>query len=873
MRASVRFRFHDSPLLELLSSVRRWSTLPRPILFALAAILAVMAILYSGLWMYYFRHQQPPVEFGFDNLYNQAARTMDVTGVYKGSPAEQAGLRAGDRILAVNGRTLETVAPFDDVWGSARPGDPVNLTVVHPGATAPVIIHGNFRLSTHQAHETIGHASALQVIGLFPILFLIVGLPVLFFRIDDPDAWLLALMFAGFTAAPDFPQSFGISAALLIFCFTYRAVFVSLLGSLFYLFFAVFPSRSALDRAAPWLKWAGLFVGGLLAFGGIQTGVPAPRVPVFIGAIIGKSAATIAGLSFVYGFIALGLISLVIGAIRSPDQETRRKTRVMFWGTVLGVLPIAVERAVLDFSGRQSPLWLDAAMVALIFIFPLSFAYAVVKHSVLEIPVLLKRSARYVFVRRGFAVLLVLLAVGANVLLTYAFSHFLRANTQLAMSLGVGFGISLAIVFAPVVRRSTERIDRAFFRSAYDARVILQDLAEKTRTVTGRHELAALLVGHVEGALHPKTLACFLEGEDGVLRAEAGVAAPALSTLRADWPLPAELVLRGKTWDLLSDPPGARNVEPLAALAPECLVPFIARDGHLLGLLALGQRLSEEPYSGEDKHLLDSVANQSAVALENIGLAEKMAERMDVERRSAQEMEIARQVQARLFPQKFPPLATLEYAGKCIQTRQVGGDYYDFLGLGAGQLGLVLADIAGKGISGALLMANLQANLRSQYATALDDLPGLLESVNRLFFENTTEEAYATFFLAAYDDASRRVRYANCGHLPALLLRADGNIERLSSTSTVLGLFQDWTCRVEETHLDPGDVLVLYTDGVTEASNAAGEDFGFDRLVDVLRPLGARPVSEMMDAVIAAVLTFSGGVQADDITLVVARCR
>ena len=162
------------------------------------------------------------------------------------------------------------------------------------------------------------------------------------------------------------------------------------------------------------------------------------------------------------------------------------------------------------------------------------------------------------------------------------------------------------------------------------------------------------------------------------------------------------------------------------------------------------------------------------MALENIALAEKMAERLEAERHAAQEMDIARQVQSKLLPQKMPPLATLEYAGDCLQARAVGGDYYDFLDLGPGRVGFVLADIAGKGISAALLMANLQANLRSQYATALDNLPQLLQSVNRLFYESTEPNNYATLFFATYDDATRRLTYVNCGHNPPVLLRRDG---------------------------------------------------------------------------------------------------
>jgi len=178
-----------------------------------------------------------------------------------------------------------------------------------------------------------------------------------------------------------------------------------------------------------------------------------------------------------------------------------------------------------------------------------------------------------------------------------------------------------------------------------------------------------------------------------------------------------------------------------------------------------------------------------------------MAERMEVDRRVARDMEIAREVQSRLFPQFLPPLQTLQYTGTCIQARVVGGDYYDFLDLGTGRLGIVLADISGKGIAAALLMANLQANLRSRYMVALEDPHQLLQSVNRLFFENTPEDSYATLFYADYDDANHCLRYANCGHNPPLLLRANGEIERLGATATVLGLFRTGIAKSRKSHL------------------------------------------------------------------------
>jgi serine phosphatase RsbU (regulator of sigma subunit)/catechol 2,3-dioxygenase-like lactoylglutathione lyase family enzyme len=249
-----------------------------------------------------------------------------------------------------------------------------------------------------------------------------------------------------------------------------------------------------------------------------------------------------------------------------------------------------------------------------------------------------------------------------------------------------------------------------------------------------------------------------------------------------------------------------------------------------------------------------------------------IAEKLESERRSAQELEIAKQVQARLFPQTLPPLKTLDYDGICIQARHVGGDYYDFLALGQERLGLLIGDIAGKGIAAALLMANLQANLRSQFALAREQPRLLLQSVNRLFYENTVDSAYATFFFAEYDDRAQRLRYANCGHLPALLLRHNGTLERLHSTGTVLGLFEDWDSPAAECQLYPGDTLALYTDGVTESCNVAGEEFGEQRLIEALQQRRELSAHRLLPFVVEEIQKFSPHEQHDDITLIVAKC-
>jgi sigma-B regulation protein RsbU (phosphoserine phosphatase) len=532
----------------------------------------------------------------------------------------------------------------------------------------------------------------------------------------------------------------------------------------------------------------------------------------------------------------------------------------------------------------EFPLWIWQPAVVALFLLPLSFAYAVVKHRVLEIPVLLRRSARYVLVLRGVLVLIVLESLAAAVIFAVSVPRLLRVGSELALPaglfVGVGFGIVLAWTGAQTQRRVTRRIDRAFFRSAYDARQILEDVATRTREASSRDELAALLEPHLRQALHPRSLSIYLEVAEGRLAAVRGDAPPGASSVSADMPALVELARRGEPLDVAADARelGAGTTPPLdlsffASLDAECLVPMLGRTGRLFGVLVLGPRMSEESYSREDKRLLASISSQAAVALENIALAERMAERLEAERRAAREMDIAKEVQRKLFPQRTPPLETLEYTGACLQARAVGGDYYDFLDLGAGRVGFVLADISGKGISAALLMANLQANLRSQYAVALDDLAGLLRSVNHLLYESTAPNHYATLFFATYDDATRRLRYANCGHNPPLLLRADGNADRLPPTAAVIGLFDEWECTVAETGIEAGDTLVIFTDGVTEAMRGEDEEFGEDRLFETVRAHRNAPSAALLNATVSAVKAFSGASQSDDLTLVIARGR
>jgi len=322
---------------------------------------------------------------------------------------------------------------------------------------------------------------------------------------------------------------------------------------------------------------------------------------------------------------------------------------------------------------------------------------------------------------------------------------------------------------------------------------------------------------------------------------------------------PLGLVLKGSTWYLFAHTPDGFRTYRVSRIEEARILDKPAERPANFDLAACWKS-STEQFQDEVSQAVEAYRRAMAAKLES-------------ERRAAQELEIAKQVQARLFPQALPTVRTLDYAGVCLQARQVGGDYYDFLDLGQERLGLVIGDIVGKGIAAALLMANLQANLRGQCAIALEQPERLLRSVNQLFYVNTTDNAYSTLFFAEFDGKGRRLRYANCGHLPALLLRSDNSVERLHSTCTVLGLFKEWDCAMKETFLFSGDTLALFTDGITESFNDAEEEFGEQGLIEALRRHRELSSQALLGSIIGDVKRFSSHEQHDDITLIVAKCK
>jgi phosphoserine phosphatase RsbU/P len=237
---------------------------------------------------------------------------------------------------------------------------------------------------------------------------------------------------------------------------------------------------------------------------------------------------------------------------------------------------------------------------------------------------------------------------------------------------------------------------------------------------------------------------------------------------------------------------------------------------------------------------------------DNARLIETIEKQASKARALRSDMDIARGVQSKLLPHRRPPIPSLDYAGRCVPARAVGGDYYDWLDLGGGQTGFLLADVSGKGIGAAMLMAHLHAAFHTRVSLGASDAPSLIAGVNRQFYDSSPPEQYATLFFARYDPHRSRLHYVNAGHPAALLRRADGAAERLSSTSMPVGVFASWNSAERSVEMRPGDTLLVYSDGVVEAGVYDGEEFGESRALEAASEPTAESVIERLCAQVAA---------------------
>jgi phosphoserine phosphatase RsbU/P len=443
--------------------------------------------------------------------------------------------------------------------------------------------------------------------------------------------------------------------------------------------------------------------------------------------------------------------------------------------------------------------------------------------------------------------------------------------------------VALVIVF---LKKLADRLrlwtDRRFFRDAYNREQLLADLSTNIRTMVEVQPLLETVAQRIAAALHIERIALMVHSNDAYRPAYAlGYAdAPPI-----DFPAASPVVermnrMRAPMMIYFDDPqswlnrltgPNAADRERLESMGSQVLLPMNVQD-RLLGFVSLGPKQSEEPYSGGDLRLLETVAGQTALVLENSRLAAAVEQGIAQRERLNRELEIARDVQQRLFPQKLPAVPGLDYAGQCRPAESVGGDYYDFLLAPDGKFVLAIGDVSGKGVPAALMMASLQASLRGLVISGPAEPAAVIGNMNRLIYDASARNVFATFFFAEFDPASHVLTYVNAGHNAPFLFRKTGETERLPPGGIALGLTGKSSYRQTSLTLAEGDLLVAFTDGVTEAMNSQMEEFGDERLEQAIREGIEAGAHGLMQAIVAAADAFAGvEPQHDDLTLVVAR--
>jgi len=786
---------------------------------------------------------------------------LRVGPIRPGGPADGL-LQRGDEVVAFEGRGVVRGFDLRRQFAGQPPGEAYRVQVRRDGEVREVVLHT----------ESYGLSFATFFMLAFPTvaaLFLFAGLAVYWLKPGHKQATLLGSALVLFSAGggvlyPEYPVnvlppwlSFAMLAApTLSICFW--PVFLHLC--------LVFPQPSALLRRFPSLESvAYLPLVGLLPMA-LWGGRLLARHPAAGASLLAPSS----GFGLVFSCAAIlyslaALASLFLN-YQSADLPGRRKLAVVVAGCSAGLVPFVVFLSVSFFGDlRQLSLWTNRLLLVWMLLslplVPLAFAYAIVRHRVIPVRLIVRRGLRYLLVARGFLIVeVLLLAEAVAFVLTgtrgEALARLGPHADIVAVAVVAGLGLG---VLTPLHRRLMPAIDRRFFREEYDAQQVLGEIGEAARALASIHDLLTLASRRIDATLHPESLTVFVR--DDATGHYVSVFPEGSGSLSAEAPVVTRLRSSRRPFE-----------SELGGLS----VPIVARRD-LLGILAVGRRRGDFPYSGDDRGLLEAVAWQLGFALENARLVERRAE----EERLRRELALASDVQRRLFPERPPVTRRLELAGLCLPALGVGGDYYDFLVRPGGEIGLAVADVAGKGFSAALLMSTVQASLRSQARNAVP-LGELVASMNELLYHSMSRGGFASFFYAQFDEDTGRLAYVNAGHNPPLLVRprgfdsADGSdqLRLLSTGGLVIGALSDSTYVQEEVALEPADLLVAYTDGVTEAWSAAGEEFGEARLREIVMRGIHLPAAELADSVVAAVKEWSRGEpQHDDLTLIVARVR
>lgn len=562
-------------------------------------------------------------------------------------------------------------------------------------------------------------------------------------------------------------------------------------------------------------------------------------------------------------YMILAIAWLRSAARKALNPRLRAQISVMVGGMGGSFALYAVAQPIPELIGIDvDPVVRIGLTVAALAAASLSIAYSIVRYRFLDAKVIARRSILFGAVSG--------LALGVYIALIH------RINLVVAGLLGIEARILETamlvvglLVFHPIAGRIEEWLEGLLIRDRADYRTMLRRLAREVSTVLNLDELSQRVVEMLETSLMvDRAMLLVRRTPDGALSAVAGFGTEDLAT---EWV--GELEHGDYTslelpylQEALVNSDGMLPREVASMLA----VPLVHR-GDLLGLLLMGAKLTGAGYHSEDRSLLAALGDQLGVAIRNTLLHRESIARSVLE----EELRFARRVQQSFMPTELPEVPPIQVSALNVPSKQVGGDYVDALKIGADEVMVAIGDVSGKGVPAALLMSMTRAALRTQ-AVSLHSPGDILRSMNSLIHESTSPREFVTFFLACIDRRSLTVTYSNGGHDRPLLRRRNGTIEQLGQGGMLLGAVPETTFVEGILDLAAGDLLILYTDGLTEAhrdGDQEGEMFGTDRLEECVAGIDPDLTArEVLDTLVGKCRSWTGaGELSDDMTLLVLR--
>lgn len=750
----------------------------------------------------------------------------EVVLVSAGGPAERAGLRNGDRIVAIAGRPVASLPDPSGFLRRTPVGRGTSLVVERDGSPFHTEIVPDHLPPVERAW---GYAHALTAmliltIGAFVCSRRTTRLTVVFFALC---AALSILLFRPHYPATDWAYT---AETLVV------ALLSATLPGIVLHLFLLFPYERAVLVRRPWMQLV-IYLPGLILFPLIngQWGAERLGIPLYLAE---RASNTIAGLYWVIAIVcALALFAHAYR--RDPLPTVRQKLRVTALGVAVSLIPLLTVLAVRS-SAPDQPIPGDRLATLAIVFLPASIGFAITRHGIFDI----ERMASRALVYGAMTSIFVLLYFVAFFLLRVALQGVTGLDDEIGTVLAFLF---VVVVLSPVRSRLQNRLDRWIYPDRYAKRRPLHEAVMLFKEARGTGAVEEVMLQAMKRALGVQRAAIYRPGRDperfelsrslGLSEEERSEALTLGRHLLESVFQRKEPLLRE---DLESELPyGYLPASDLAALrvtGTRVLVPFVTQHARAeddeddrdpeapparLAVLLLGERAFQEPYSTPELETLEAFQLQACLALENARFLEESRDHEVLQR----ELEMARVLQRSLFPRDLPRLANLELAAINRPCHHVGGDYYDCQlipnGHGGPRLLVAIGDVAGHGVPAALLMASVQATLRAE-AHAGRSPNHVLGTLNTRLCAIQRPERFVSLFCAELDPGRRCLRYANGGHLHPILVRSNGPIERLERGGLLLGIREPIAYEPGEVTLDPGDLLLLFTDGVIERGGPDG---------------------------------------------------